>query len=52
MQTFPKSLAKFREIVKDDGGLPFQNVSAAIEFDSTLWLGVFMGNRIAYRPVQ
>jgi dipeptidyl aminopeptidase/acylaminoacyl peptidase len=41
---------KFTEIEKDDGGLPFQNVSVAIEFDSTLWMGVFMGNRVAYRP--
>jgi len=47
----PETL-KFVEVAKDDGGFPFQNVSVAVEFDSTLWLGVFMGNRIAYRLIK
>jgi hypothetical protein len=45
----PETL-KFAEILKDDGGSPIQNVSVAVEVDSTLWLGQFMGNRVAYKP--
>ncbi len=40
---------KFTQVAKDDGSSPFQNVSAAVELDSTLWLGVYAGNRVAYR---
>jgi hypothetical protein len=44
----PETL-KFAEIAKDDGSSPLQNVSVAIEVDSALWLGAFMGNRVGYK---
>ena len=47
----PETL-KFAEILKDDGASPMQNVSAAIEVNGTLWLGQFMGNRVAYKPMK
>jgi hypothetical protein len=47
----PETL-KFTEIAKDDGSSPLQNVSAAIDVDGMLWLGVFMGNRIGYKPAK
>lgn len=47
----PETL-KSVEIAKDDGSSPLQNVSAAIEVDGMLWLGIFMGNRVGYRPIK
>ncbi len=47
----PETL-KFTEIVRDDGSSPLQNVSAAIEVDAKLWLGVFAGNRVGYKPIK
>jgi hypothetical protein len=47
----PETL-KFAEITKDDGSSPLQNVSAAIEVDGMLWLGVYLGNRIGYKPAK
>ena len=44
----PETL-KITEVAKDDGRLPLQNASVAIEVDGTLWIGPFAGNRIAYR---
>jgi hypothetical protein len=47
----PETL-EFTEIAKDDGSSPLQNVSSAIEVEGTLWLGVFMGDRVGYKPVK
>jgi hypothetical protein len=44
----PETL-EITEVAKDDGGLPLQNVSVAIEVDGTLWLGVFSGDRVGYK---
>lgn len=44
----PETL-KVTEVAKDDGQLPLQNVSVALEVDGTLWIGTFSGNRVAYR---
>jgi hypothetical protein len=39
----------FTEIMKDDGSSTLQNVSVALEVDGTIWLGVFRGDRVAYK---
>jgi hypothetical protein len=44
----PETL-KITEVAKDDGRLPLQNASVAIDVDGTLWIGTFAGNRVAYR---
>ena len=43
---------QIKEIAKDSGPLPMQNASVAVEVDGMLWIGPYLGDRIAYKPVK
>lgn len=43
---------KITEVAKDGGENPLQNVSVAIEVNGALWMGPFMGDRIAYKLLK
>jgi hypothetical protein len=47
----PETL-KIAEVVRDKGESRLQNASVAIEADGMLWIGTFMGDRVAYRPLK
>jgi DNA-binding beta-propeller fold protein YncE len=47
----PKTM-KLIEIVKDEGESPLQNASVAIDVDGTLWIGVYRGDCIGYKPMK
>jgi hypothetical protein len=44
----PKTM-QVTELAKDNGELPLQNVSVAIEIEGALWIGPFRGDRVGYK---
>ncbi len=44
----PKTM-QVTEVAKDNGDLPLQNVSVAIEIEGSLWIGSFRGDRVGYK---